>query len=60
MNNCHDTKGFMKHKTLRYKLICSVDHVIGQAIFISFRVGGGRVGKDIKRSLKEKNIELTI
>ena len=50
INNCHDTKGFMKHKTLRYKLTCSVDHVIGQAIFICFRVGG-RVGRDTKRSL---------
>ena len=44
INNCYDTKGFMKHKALRYKLICSVDHVIGQATFICFRVGGG-VGK---------------
>ena len=33
INNCYDTKGFMKHKALRYKLICSVDHVIGQAIY---------------------------
>ena len=49
----------MKHKALRYRLICSVDHVIGQAIFIFFRVGG-RVGKDTKRRLIGKNVELTI
>ena len=49
----------MIHKALRYRLICSVDHVIGQAIFICFRVGG-RVGKDTKRRLIGKNVELTI
>ena len=49
----------MKHKALRYKLICSVPNVIGQVILIRFKVKG-RVGKDTKSSLKEKNIELTI
>ena len=47
------------HKALRYKLTCSVDHIIGQVILICCRVGG-RVGKDTKRSLKEKSIELII
>ena len=39
------------HKALRYKLRCSVDHIISKAKLICFRVGS-RVGKDIKRSLK--------
>ena len=47
------------HKALRYKLTCSVDHIIGQVILICCRVGG-RVGKDTKGSLKEKSIELII
>ena len=59
INNCYYTKGFMTHKALRYRLICSVDHVIGQAIFICLRVGG-RVGRDTKRRLIGKNVELTI
>ena len=47
------------HKALRYKLTCSVDHIIGQAILICCLVGG-RVGKDTKRSLKGKSTELMI
>ena len=46
-------------KVLRYKLTCSVDHIIGQAILICCLVGG-RVGKDTKRSLKGKSTELMI
>ena len=47
------------HKALRYKLTCSVDHIIGQAILICCLLGG-RVGKDTKRSLKGKSTELMI
>ena len=47
------------HKALRYKLTCSVDHIIGQAILICCRVKS-RVGKDTIRSLKGKNTELII
>ena len=49
----------MIHKALRYKLICSVDHVIGQAISICFRVGG-RVGKRYQKKFERENVELTI
>ena len=45
------------HKALRYKLTCSVDHIISQPILICCRMGV-REGKDTKRSLKDKNIEL--
>ena len=47
------------HKALRYKLTCSVDHIISQAILTCCMLGG-RVGKDTKRSSKVKNTELMI
>ena len=47
------------HRPLQYKLTCGVDLIIGQAILTCFMLGG-RVGKDTKRSLKGKNIELII
>ena len=47
------------HKALRYKLTCSVDHIISQPILICCRMGV-REGKDTKRSLKDKNIELIL
>ena len=43
-------------KVLRYKLTCSVDLIISQAILSCCTLGGGggRVSKDTKRSLKGK------
>ena len=46
-------------KVLRYKLTCSVDLIISQAI-LSCCMLGGRVSKDTKRSLKGKSTELMI
>ena len=48
------------HKALRYKLTCSVDLIISQAILSCCMLGGGRVSKDTKRSLKGKSTELMI
>ena len=49
------------HKVLRFKLTCSVDLIISQAILTSCMLGGGgRVSKDTKRSLKGKSTELMI
>ena len=47
------------HKVLRFKLTCSVDFIISQAI-LSCCMLGGRVSKDTKRSLKGKSTELMI
>ena len=48
------------HKVLRFKLTCSVDLIISQAILSCCMLGGGRVSKDTKRSLKGKSTELMI
>ena len=48
------------HEVLRFKLTCSVDLIISQAILSCCMLGGGRVSKDTKRSLKGKSTELMI
>ena len=47
------------HKALRYKLTCSVNHIMSQPILICCRMGV-REGKVTKRNLKDKNIALIL